>query len=534
MFAVSTPSRARPFAALACLIVLFGVACTPSGNEQEATQRPVQEKRGPAGAVPAGLGKFYGQSLTWSDCKPFADTDVAKQAFSGDGLQCARIEVPLDYRKPDGKTIKLGLLRKPASDQKRRIGSMLINPGGPGAAGTEAAASLAPAVSSTELGKRFDLVGFDPRGIGTSQPEVNCYTGQERDKSREDTSDLGDSPAAIQAAENEQRDFATKCRQRTGKDVLATVGTRDVVKDMDLLRSALGDKKLTYVGFSYGTRLGTTYAEQFPQNVRALILDGAVDPDQDQVQSIILQAAGFQKAFNGFASWCAQRKDCPLGQNPNAAVKAYQQLVTPLIKKPVKLPDGRTLSYDDATTGTIQALYSEQFWQFLGTGLTQLKKGAGSTLMALADFYNERNRDGTYANTQDASQAIRCVDDPPVTDKKVLLNAQQRFEQAAPFLASGLPAAGTLDSCAFWPVPNTGKPHLPKVGNLPKTLVISTTNDPSTPYQAGVDLAKALKGRLLTFNGTQHTAFLQGNKCVDDAGTRYLVDLKLPEEGKRC
>ena len=207
----------------------------------------------------------------------------------------------------------------------------------------------------------------------------------------------------------------------------------------------------------------------------------------------------------------------------------------PLIGKPLGLPDGRKLSYDDATTGTIQALYSEQCWQPLGTALTQLKdQHNGQTLMSLADFYYERGSDGKYSTTQDASEAVHCVDDPKVTDKKVLLAGEKRYQKAAPFLACGVPSSGLLDSCAFWPVRNTSKPHLPKVSGLPPTLVISTTNDPATPYAAGVHLAKALGSSLLTFDGTQHTVFLQGKKCVDDAGVRYLIDLKLPNDGKRC
>lgn len=519
---------------VAVLAMLAGVACTPSADDEQQDLPDVVQQRGPAGTVPNGLDRFYGQSLSWSDCEPYARSDLSRLAFGTGQFQCARASVPLDYDEPDGRRASIALLRKPAADAQRRIGSLLVNPGGPGASGTQAAANLAYGLTGSELGRRFDLVGFDPRGIGASEPRISCYTGEERDTVREDTSDLGSSPAAVRAAEQQQREFARKCTQRTGKDFLGTVGTADVVRDMDVLRSALGDRKLSYVGFSYGTRIGTAYAERFGDNVRALVLDGAVDPNQDQVESVVRQGEGFQKAFDEFAEWCARRQDCPLGTDPRQAVRNYQQLVRPLIERPVPLPDGRELSYEDATIGTIQALYSQQFWQLLGTGLTRLKSADGGALMTLADQYNERNSDGSYANTQDATQAIRCVDDPPVRDRDVLLTAQQRFERAAPFLSAGVPAAGTLDSCSYWPVPNTSRPHEPKVDGLPGTLVVSTTGDPSTPYQAGVDLAKDLDARLLTFNGTQHTVFLQGNRCVDEAGTRYLVDGKLPEEGKRC
>jgi hypothetical protein len=182
----------------------------------------------------------------------------------------------------------------------------------------------------------------------------------------------------------------------------------------------------------------------------------------------------------------------------------------------------------------VQALYSKELWEYLNTGLTELKGNKGDTLMLLADTYLERGRDGKYSTTQDAFTAIRCVDDPRVTDKNVVLEAERRYKQVAPFLDDGNPPSSALDACAFWPVPNTGQPHLPNITGLPPVLVISTTKDPATPYDAGVKLAKALGGGLLTFEGTQHTVFLQDNKCVDEAGTRYLIDLQLPPDGTRC
>ncbi|HEY8374389.1 MAG TPA: alpha/beta fold hydrolase, partial [Pseudonocardiaceae bacterium] len=227
-----------------------------------------EERRGPAGAVPAGLERFYGQTLAWGSCESYATTGEDLAAFRGEGLQCARVEVPLDYADPGGRTISLGLLRRPAGDPERRIGVLLINPGGPGASGMSAAANLASAVAGNELGQRFDLVGFDPRGIGASQPQVRCLTDEERDAERLDL-DVDTSPEGVAQTEAETQDYVAKCVERTGADVLANLGTRDVARDLDVLRSVLGDEKLTYLGYSYGTRLGTTYAEMFPDNVRA-------------------------------------------------------------------------------------------------------------------------------------------------------------------------------------------------------------------------------------------------------------------------
>ena len=201
---------------------------------------------------------------------------------------------------------------------------------------------------------------------------------------------------------------------------------------------------------------------------------------------------------------------------------------------PLPTGDGRKLTYDDATTGAIQALYSQSYWQYLNQGLNELKQGNGHTLMLLADVYDGRQSDGTYSNEQDAFNAIRCVDTPPVTDPATQMEAMQRYKQAAPFLDNGRPAVAQGDACTVWPVPPTSTPHALNIQNLVPVLVISTTNDPATPYQAGVNLAKALNGGLLTFVGTQHTAFLQNIACVDKYGTAYLENLTLPPTGTRC
>lgn len=520
----------RRVALLAALAAAL-TACTATVSGTP-TAGVTLEKRGPAGTVPAGLERFYGQPLSWGDCKPYATTEDSKSAFGKTGLECARLEVPLDYGKPGDRAIKLGLLRRKASDTAHRIGSLVINPGGPGASGMTAAASLAGQVKNTDLGRRFDLVGFDPRGIGASEPQIKCLSNTERDDQRlEDDTDT--SPGGISKTEQENKDYAGKCASNTGPDVLANVGTRDVAKDLDVLRSALGDAKLTYLGYSYGTRIGTTYAEDFPGSVRALILDGAVDPVQNAIDETVSQAEGFQKAFDAFAAWCAKRQDCALGPDPAQANQKFKDLVLPLVKTPVQVGN-RKLSHSDAVTAVIQALYSQELWEPLNSGLNELRNLKGRTLLLLADTYYDRDSSGQYSTITDAFTAIRCVDDPRVTDKNVLLDEQRRYKQAAPFLDDGNPPGAALDVCAFWPVPPTEQPHTPKADGLPTVLVISTTGDPATPYQAGVNLAQDLHGALLTYQGTQHTAFLSGSTCVDDAGTRYLVDLTPPPAGTKC
>jgi pimeloyl-ACP methyl ester carboxylesterase len=516
------------------LLALVAAGCTTSVEGDAGPKLPFTEKHEPAGPVPPGLESFYGQELTWEGCADYGRTETDRQALRGDGLQCTHLTVPLDYAAPDGDTIRLGILRKPARDREARIGSLVLNPGGPGVAGLSTAAQLADADDT--LAARFDFVGFDGRGIGSSEPTVECLTDEETDAERAEDDELDVSPEGVARQDAEAKEYARKCVANTefGDAMLANIGTRDVARDLDVLRSALGDEKLTYVGYSYGTRIGSTYAETFPGNVRAMVLDGALDPSKTPVEEVVAQGAGFQKAFDDFVAWCTGEEDCALGRDAGQALGNFHDLVRPLADNPAEVGDGRRLSYDDATTGVVQALYSEQLWEHLNSGLNELRQNEGATLMMLADLYLERDPDGRYSTTQDVFTAVRCVDDPRITDPAVALEVAREYKEAAPFLDDGRPAAPVLDSCAYWPVPNTSEPHVPDVPGLAKVLVISTTGDPATPYDAGVALADGLGGGLLTYEATQHTVFLQGNECVDGAGAKYLTDLELPADGTRC
>ncbi|MDG3011911.1 alpha/beta hydrolase [Rhodococcus sp. D2-41] len=539
--------RRYPIVLTALLIVgLVGAGCARQTDGQaEAGSSPaastsagkLPQSSAPAPssapAVPAGLERFYDQKLDWQPCSAFVTTGDSPDQFANPLLSCARVTVPIDYDKPDGPTAKVAIMKLAATGSK--IGSLLVNPGGPGGSGLQlVAGSLGQTVSNAELGKRFDLVGFDPRGVGSSTPAVHCLTDAEADHQRT-LPDVDMSPAGIAKIEKERKTYAARCTKRSGDELLAHVGTREVAKDMDVIRAVLGDPKLNYLGFSYGTRLGTVYAEQFPTHVRAMVLDGALDPAQDPVQEQIAQGAGFQSAFDGFAADCAKASDCALGDDPAQANKKFRALVDPLIAHPARTTDPRGLSYADAITGVMQALYSPQLWPALRTGLDELAQDRGDTLLQLADLYEGRDDDGKYSNSTDAFNAIRCVDDPPQKDRAVAGKADMAYRKAAPFLDDGRGTGNApLDLCAFWPVPNTLSPRQVNAPGLAPTVVVSTTHDPATPYQAGVDLAKALGGSLITFEGTQHTATLDGNSCVDDAVTKYLVDLTTPAAGLTC
>ena len=483
-------------------------------------------------AVPPGLERFYAQTLTWGGCAAVATGPDERGAYTDPRYECARLEVPLDYDAPAGRTAQLGVLRTKATGA--RIGSLVVNPGGPGVSGMSAVPALfgEDAGTARELAKRFDVVGLDPRGVGASRPTIDCLTDAERDAERADL-DVDPSPAGVAATEQENQEYARRCTERVGADVLAHVGTREAARDLDVLRAALGDPKLTYLGYSYGTRLGSTYAEDFPQNVRALVLDGALDPNQSTIDRSVAQAAGFQGAFDAFAAECATRRACPLGSDRTQAVARFQALTRPLVDRPLAVGN-RTLSHDDAITGVVQALYDSSSWPALTQALSGLAAGDGTILLLLADIYEDRNPDGSYGNALEAFEAISCVDEQRNTDPAAIAAGAARELAAAPFEDAGRGAVAARDKCVFWPVPPTSTPHRPQVAGLPPVVVVSTTGDPATPYPAGVDLAAALGGTLVRVEGDRHGAVLSGNPCVDDAVSAYLVDLTVPAGGTAC
>jgi pimeloyl-ACP methyl ester carboxylesterase len=482
--------------------------------------------------VPPGLERFYAQTLSWGGCASFATGPDDRSTFADARYECARLEVPLDYAAPAGRTAALAVLRSRATGQ--RIGSLVVNPGGPGVSGMSAVPMLlgGDGGGARALAARFDLVGLDPRGVGASTPTIDCLSDAERETERADL-DVDASPAGVAATEQENQEYAQRCTERVGADVLAQMGTRDAARDLDVLRAALGDPKLTYLGYSYGTRLGSTYAEEFPQNVRALVLDGALDPNQTTVDRSVAQAAGFQSAFDAFAADCATGRDCPLGRDRAQAVARFQALTRPLIDRPLAVGN-RTLTYADAITGVTYALYDSSSWPALAQGLSGLGKRDGTLLMVLADLYDDRYPDGRYGNALEAFEAISCVDEQRITDPAAIADGAARELAAAPYKDPGRGAVAARDKCVFWPVPPTSTPHRPQVAGLPPTVVVSTTGDPATPFQAGVDLATALGGTLVRVEGDRHGAVLVGNACVDDAVTAYLVDLTVPAGGTAC
>jgi pimeloyl-ACP methyl ester carboxylesterase len=468
-----------------------------------------------------------GSPIQWTQCKA-ASSDSAGIPH---GAECGLLSVPVDYSKPDGDVAQIAMIRFKATGHK--IGSLVVNPGGPGESGVEAAASMAPTLPSS-VREGFDLVGFDPRGVANSTPAVWCNSDADNDRLRADPT-VEYTQEGVDHIEKENKEFVQRCVDKVGMEFLANSGTANVAKDLDAIRAGLGDEKLTYLGYSYGTRIGALYAEAYPDKVRAMILDGAVDPNADQIEEEIRQAAAFQKAFDNFAADCASSPDCPLGPDPAKAVDVYKSLVDPLVKNPAKTKDPRGLAYSDAIVGTILPLYSPSLWRHLTQALSELRDGKGDTMLAMADLYMGRDSKGHYNNSTDVRVAVNCMDKPHITDRATVVDEDRRTRDAAPFMSYGeFTGLAPLDACAFWPVPATGDQHEINVKGLPPILVVSTTNDPATPYKAGVDLAQQLGGTLVTFEGTQHTVVFQGNTCIDDIAARYLVDVTVPPPNTRC
>jgi pimeloyl-ACP methyl ester carboxylesterase len=471
----------------------------------------------------------YGQPPVWGSCEGF-NGDVSRIPTA----QCGTVSVPVDYAKPEGAQAQLAVIRIPASGD--RIGVLVVNPGGPGASAVDTVAGMGASLADTDITRRFDLVGIDPRGVGHSTPELRCRTDAEFDAfRREPMADY--SPAGVAHIEAVWSQFAQACADRMGTEFLANIGTASSAQDMDVVRAALGENQINYLGFSYGTELGSAYAERYPDRVRAMVLDGAVDPSLDPIAASIRQMAGFQTAFNDYAADCAQHGEgCPLGTDPAKFVDRYHQLVDPLVSRPGGTSDPRGLGYQDAMTGTVNALYTRRYWQYLTSGLLGLQRGTDAgDLLLLADDYQHRDSSGHYKNLQYAFTAIRCVDAPYPTDPAVWADADRQIREVAPFMEYGtFTGFAPRDVCAMWPVPPTSTPHPAVSPGLGKVVVVSTTHDPATPYQAGVDLARQMGAALITFDGTQHTVVFNGDQCVDTAVVSFFVESVLPPDGLRC
>jgi len=437
---------------------------------------------------------------------------------------CATIKVPEDWAEPsNGRTLDLALVRARDTRQRDRIGSLLINPGGPGAAGIGYAVYRSTALPA-EITRRFDIVGFDPRGVGQSSP-VKCFTDADLDANFAADPD----PVSDQAFNNAvalARRLAQSCGTKYG-DALRYFSTEQTARDMDAIRSAVGDKQLTYLGYSYGTLLGAVYAQYFPKNVRALVLDGAIDPTVTSEVAAEHQAQGFELAFDNFATWCkANAADCAIAPDARAAVNdALRQARTDPVSE-----SGRTATAGWVFTAVVASLYSQAGWRVLASSIDQLRRGRAAGVFLLADSYADRRRDGTYSNLFDANSVINCTDDDHVPTVEHVRQLQTAWRTKYPLFGASI-ALNLI--CAQWPGKHDPYPSAAASGSAP-IVVVGTKGDPATPYEQAGALAKMLGvGTVVTWEGEGHTAYPK-TRCVTDAVDRYLIDLKVPDESLTC
>lgn len=486
----------------------------PAGSAP--TGSPSAAPSAPPSTTGPGLEVYYAQEVTWEPCDG--------------GTECATVEAPLDYAEPDGERVEIAL-RRTATDGADRIGSLLVNPGGPGASGTQLVSSL-PQLLSQGVLDRYDVVGFDPRGVHRSTA-VDCVDDAELDEIRATDHPL-DSPEGLEVYTAETAALAEACAARSG-ELLAHVDTVSAAKDLDIVRAALGDEQLHYLGYSYGTFLGATYADLFPERVGRLVLDGGMDPSLTMAEVAMGQARGFEAALRDYVSSCLGTEGCPLSGTVEDGVAQVRRLLEVTRSTPLPTADGRELTYPLAMSGVLLPLYEDALWPVLSEALRQaMVERDGSQLLFLADVGADRQSDGTYAtNSTEAFWAINCADYPVEGTVADWQRTAEEIAEAAPVFGPSLGYSEIL--CDVWPHESTAeRAPLDAEGAAP-ILVVGTTGDPATPYEWSVALADQLaSGHLLTYDGAGHTAYGRSNGCVTDAVDAYLLDGALPPEGARC
>ncbi|MFI5800918.1 alpha/beta hydrolase [Streptomyces sp. NPDC051677] len=524
MYLRRSPRRLRTGVTLLSFAALLASGCSAGGSTSSAGSTAVAALAALPRATPSALSPYYGQKLSWRGC-------------GVPGFECATMKAPLDYAEPRAGDVRLAVARKKATGPGKRLGSLLVNPGGPGGSAVGYLQQYAGIGYPAEVRARYDMVAVDPRGVARSEP-VECLDGREMDAYTQ-TDTTPDDQRETGELVDAYKEFAQGCGAHSPR-LLRHVSTVEAARDMDILRAVLGDRKLTYVGASYGTFLGATYAGLFPDRVGRLVLDGAMDPSLPALRLNLDQTAGFETAFQSFAKDCARQPDCPLGRKGTAPAKVganlkafFRKLDTDPI--PTGDPDGRRLGEALATTGVIAAMYDESTWAQLREALASaMKDNDGAGLLALSDSYYERDPDGRYANLMSANAAVNCLDLPGAfATPEQVEKALPSFEKASPVFGEGLAWAAL--NCAYWPVRPTGEPHRIEAKGAAPIVVVGTTRDPATPYRWARSLAHQLaSARLLTYVGDGHTAYGRGSACIDSAIDAYLLHGTPPTEGKRC
>ncbi|GAB2902647.1 alpha/beta hydrolase [Neomicrococcus lactis] len=509
-------------AALLASVALALTACVPGtssptqGGASGTATTTAQAAASSLPAAPAGLEAYYGQKPEWAKCG---------------NLECATVEVPMDYANPGGKRIKIAVNRLKATGDAQ--GSVLVNPGGPGASGVDLVAT-GSAMFSTTLKKNFNIVGFDPRGVSQSEP-VKCLTDKERDEAAQDNVGPEKTTEYMDHVEKSVKEYTAKCKENSG-EILSFMDTQSSARDLDILRDAMGDAKLNYLGYSYGTKLGSTYAGLFQQNTGRLVLDGAMDPSLDESALTIGQAKGFEKAITAYLQDCLkQPNNCPFDGTVDDAREQLMVLMDSVVEAPVPTNSGREVSITQFVNGFITPFYEDSLWPMLTMALNDiLNDDNGDTLLALADASAGREDNGKYkGNQEDAFNAVNCLDYTRGTTREEMLKEYDELEKASPILGKYLAFGGFM--CDSWPVAEKGTPAPASADNAASIVIIGTTGDPATPYEWAQALRKQLKtSTLVTYEGQGHTAYGRSNSCISEAVDKYFVEGTVPQDGLKC
>ena len=525
-----TPASRRlprlALAAASAVAVLAGLTACTGGSGPEETGGSASSTAGVTtaaaeviGEVPADLLPYYSQEVSWDQC----------ESGTASGFRCATVEVPLDYANPDGRNIELAVILAEAGGTAQ--GTILLNPGGPGGSGYDIVHDSVDAVTTDRLRENFNVLGFDPRGVGRSTP-VQCLSDAELDALREDYYDPS-TPAGLTAARADARELAEKCAEKSG-DLLGFVDTVSAARDMDILRAVAGDEQLNYLGFSYGTFLGATYAELFPGKVGRMVLDGALDPAASNEEITLGQAEGFENAIRAYVEDCLSASSCPFTGTADQAIETIRSLIASVEASPMTAKDGRTVTVSTFVSGFIVPLYNSDNWPLLTQALNSALQGDPSTILYLADLSADRQPDGTYAsNSTVAFTAINCLDYPMNADDGQMALEAKQLEEASPTIGKYL-AYGAI-TCEAWPAAPVNTPHEINASGAADLLVIGTTGDPATPYQWSVALADQLESAtLVTWEGEGHTAYGRGDECIANTVDDYFVDGTVPAQDVVC
>ena len=464
----------------------------------------------------SSLTEYQSQELDWRDCYG--------------NYQCSNLLVPINYQDLSVGALSLALLRYQALDQDRRIGSLVVNPGGPGASGLDYAYNAENIVSPAIL-ERFDIVGFDPRGVGESAP-IKCLSDAETDASFAADSKPDNDTEFVELI-TDAKDYFAKCAENT--EHLTDYSTLNSARDLEILRSALGDQKLNFLGKSYGTYLGTLYAELFPDNVGRFVLDGAVDPNADNRESTIGQAIGFESALNAFISDCLKISACAFTGSLQSARNQIVELLANTSNSPLKSKSDREVTESLVLLGIASALYdSESGWPVLRDAFKEATLGSGESFLKLADKYAGRQENGGYLNNEnDALQVISCIDQNELETVSTFKKGVVELAKKAPIFGPYLAYAGF--ACRY--LPNLSEVEQLEIANLETKpiLIIGTTRDPATPYKWAQALAKIFSSSvLISLDGDGHTGHGRGSTCVDLAVDRYLLTGVTPKSELFC